>query len=111
MGRDGFSNNLNFRKAFDEKDYVNNFEFAFKEKKNDFEGDKDILEEIVMLSNTEDSSYNKNKIKSDKDNYDIGIAPFLADIKFNFDKEIKVKNDLNYLLNFSNKLGRLRTQS
>jgi hypothetical protein len=91
LGRDIFSNNLNFRKNFDEKDYMNNFEYAFKETKNDFDCDKDILQEIVMLSNTVDSSNRQIKKKYDKNNFEIAISPFFEDINLNFDKEVKVK--------------------
>ena len=89
LGKDGFNNNLNFRKAFDEKDYIDNFEFAFKETKNDFDCEKDILQEIVMLSNSDDS-FNKNKRKSDKNNFDLAV-PYFEEIKMNYNKDIKVR--------------------
>jgi hypothetical protein len=91
LAKDNFSNNLNFRKAFDEKDYVDNFECAFKETKKDFDCEKDILEEIVMLSNSEDSNNSFNRRKPEKNSFDIAVAPFFEDGNMNLDKEIKVR--------------------
>ena len=57
---------MDVKKNFDETEYVDNFEFAFKDHKNDFDCEKDILAEIVMLSNSEDSTSKNYIIKSDK---------------------------------------------
>lgn len=90
LAKDNLFSNLNFRKAFDEKDYINNFECAFKETKKDFDCEKDILDEIVMLSNSEESNNSFNRRKLEKNSFDFDIRPFYEDVKINFDKEIKV---------------------
>ena len=90
LAKDNLFTNLNLRKAFDEKDYINNFECAFKETKKDFDCEKDILDEIVMLSNSEESNNSFNRRKSEKNSFDIDIRPFYEEAKLNFDKEIIV---------------------
>jgi hypothetical protein len=41
-----FKEGSTMKRHFDEKDYEDNFDFAFKNVKNDFENDKDIFEEM-----------------------------------------------------------------
>ena len=53
----------------DEKEYENNFEFAFKTVKNDFDCDKDLIEDMLIITRGEDKPSRKHthnyKIKNE----------------------------------------------
>jgi len=58
--RESFTNfNNNFRNFVDEKEYENNFECAFKNVKHDLDSDKDLIEEMLILTRGEDKPSRK----------------------------------------------------
>jgi hypothetical protein len=72
--RESFTNfNNNIKNFIDEKEYEYNFEYAFKNVKNDFDCDKDLIEEMLIITRGEDRpsrkqtrNYNlKNEVLSD----------------------------------------------
>jgi hypothetical protein len=88
-GRDAFNSTL--KKTFDEKEYEDNFEFAFKNIKHDFDCEKDILDDIVILTG-EDSSSNSRTTSSRNGSF----IPIFEEMMTKFDKEIKVKSILTF---------------
>ncbi len=56
-------NQHNLKKGFDESEYVDNFNFTFKNSKTDFEVGKD-LEDLMMLPYSEDLTNSLNQLNN-----------------------------------------------
>lgn len=54
--------NHNFKSFMDEKEYENNFEYAFKNVKNDFDCDKDLIEDMLIITRGEDKPSRKQTL-------------------------------------------------
>jgi hypothetical protein len=75
--------NHNFRNLMDEKEYENNFEYAFKNVKNDFDCDKDLIEDILILTKGEDRPSRKQTLNLKIKNEII----YDEEMMINFEKE------------------------